>query len=75
MQVLTEGQTIKHEVYGMGIVMESNAERTTIDFEDYGTKKFVTSLWVAELIGEAPEGPVKPRRGGRRRKSTVKASK
>jgi hypothetical protein len=74
-QVLTEGQTIKHELYGMGIVMESNSERTTIDFEDYGTKKFVTSLWVAELIGEAPERPVKPRRGGRRKKAIIKASK
>ena len=36
MQVLIEGQAIKHELYGMGVVMESNSERTTIDFEDYG---------------------------------------
>jgi hypothetical protein len=55
--------------------MESNSERTTIDFEDYGSKKFVTSIWVAELIGEAPEHPVKPRRGGRRKKAVAKAAK
>ena len=75
MQVLIEGQAIKHELYGMGVVMESNSERTTIDFEDYGSKKFVTSIWVAELIGEAPEHPVKPRRGGRRKKAVAKAAK
>lgn len=69
MQVLGEGQAIKHEIYGMGVVTDSNSERTTIDFEDYGTKQFVTSIWVAELIGEAPEHPVKPRRGGRRKKA------
>jgi hypothetical protein len=74
-QVLIEGQAIKHELYGMGVVMESNSERTTIDFEDYGSKKFVTSIWVAELIGEAPEHPVKPRRGGRRKKAVAKAAK
>jgi hypothetical protein len=71
-QVLGEGQAIKHEIYGMGVVTDSNPERTTIDFEDYGMKQFVTSIWVAELIGEAPEHPVKPRRGGRRKKKVAK---
>jgi hypothetical protein len=31
-------------------------------------KKFVTSIWVAELVGEAPERPLKTKRGGRRKK-------
>ena len=30
MQVLSEGQCIKHEQYGFGIVAESDNERTTI---------------------------------------------
>ncbi len=71
MQVLIEGQTIKHEQYGLGVVMESNSERTTIDFDDHGTKKFVTSIWSAELVGEAPEKPTR----AKRRRRAVKAVK
>ena len=69
MNVLGEGQAVKHGQYGLGIVTESNSERTTIDFDDHGMKKFVTSIWSAELIGEAPGKPVKARRGGRRKKA------
>ena len=70
MQILIEGQTIRHDQYGLGTVTESNVERTTIDFDNHGVKKFVTSIWSAELVGEPPaDRPVK-RRG--RRKTTKK---
>ncbi len=62
MQVLPEGQYIKHEQYGFGVVTESDAERTTIDFDSHGKKKFVTSLMSAELVGEAPPRPSRSRR-------------
>ena len=69
MQILSEGQTIRHTQYGLGTVTESNNERTSVDFDDHGMKKFVTSIWSAELIGEPPaDRPV--RRRGRRK--TVK---
>ncbi|HXU20463.1 MAG TPA: hypothetical protein VN788_07770 [Verrucomicrobiae bacterium] len=69
MQILSEGQTIRHTQYGLGTVTESNNERTSVDFDDHGMKKFVTSIWNAELIGEPPaDRPV--RRRGRRK--TVK---
>jgi len=65
-QILSEGQTIRHEQYGIGTVTESNNDRTTIDFDNHGVKKFVTSIWSAELIGEPPaERPA--RRRGRRK--------
>jgi len=68
-QILSEGQTIRHTQYGLGTVTESNNERTSVDFDDHGMKKFVTSIWNAELIGEPPaDRPV--RRRGRRK--TVK---
>lgn len=70
MQVMQEGQTVKHEQYGLGVVTASDPERTSIEFEDYGPKLFVTSLMSAELIGEAPANPVKPKR---RRKSPATA--
>jgi len=68
-QILVEGQTIRHDQYGLGIVTESNNDRTTIDFDDHGTKKFVTSIWSAELIGEPPTERPTRRRG---RRKTVK---
>lgn len=66
MQVLSEGQYIKHEQYGMGVVMASDPERTSIEFESHGRKLFVTTLMNAELVGETPAKPIKIRR---RRKS------
>jgi hypothetical protein len=60
--VLVEGQTVRHEQYGIGTVTESNTERTTIEFDNHGMKKFVTSIWTAEVIGEAPtERPARRR--------------
>ena len=67
MESMESGQQIKHELYGLGIVTESDNERTTVDFQEHGMKKFVTSLMQAELIGEPIERPVRSRR---RRKST-----
>jgi hypothetical protein len=67
-QVLSSGQQVKHHQYGLGIVTESDAERTAIDFNDHGRKLFVTSLMTAELIGDAPVNPVRAKR--RSRKST-----
>ncbi|GAC1635195.1 MAG: hypothetical protein NVS9B14_12110 [Candidatus Acidiferrum sp.] len=69
MQVMQEGQTIKHEVYGLGIVTSSDQERTAVDFDDHGAKLFVTSIMTAELIGEAPAVPPKTKR--RRKASTA----
>lgn len=71
MQVLSEGQYVKHELYGYGVVTESDSERTSIDFDGVGMKKFVTTLMTAELVGEAPEKPSKSKR--RSRKSVAKA--
>ncbi len=68
MQVLSTGQQIKHQQYGLGIVAESDPERTAIEFHDHGRKLFVTSLMSAELIGDAPINPVRAKR--RTRKST-----
>ena len=53
MQVMQEGQTIKHDLFGLGIVTASDPERTAVDFDDHGPKLFVTSMLSAEMIGEA----------------------
>ena len=74
MQVMQEGQTIKHGLYGLGIVTASDQERTAIDFDDHGPKLFVTSIFTAEIIGEAPATPPKTKRR-RKASSAVKAIK
>ena len=74
MQVMQEGQTIKHEIFGLGIVTASDQERTAIDFDDHGPKLFVTSIFTAELIGEAPATPPKTKRR-RKASAAAKASK
>ncbi len=70
MQVLVSGQQVKHSQYGLGVVTESDVERTAIDFDDHGRKLFVTGLMNAELIGDAPVNPVRSKR--RSRKTTKK---
>ena len=66
MQVLAVGQYINHEIYGLGVVTDSDSERTTIDFDAYGIKKFVTSIMKADLVGEAPAKSARPKRRSRR---------
>jgi hypothetical protein len=61
-QVLPEGQYIKHTVYGLGIVTEADSDRTTIQFESHGVKKFVTSIMSAEVLGDPPAKAIKPKR-------------
>jgi len=68
MRTLPQGQYIKHVQYGLGVVTQSDAERTSFDFHLHGPKKFATKLMVVELTDEAP--PPKPRPAKRRRAST-----
>jgi hypothetical protein len=70
-QVLEAGQTVRHMQYGVGTVTESDSDRTTVEFDDHGMKKFVTSMWSAEVVGEVAGRPARPKR---RRKSTKKAA-
>lgn len=73
MQILREAQYLKHEQYGRGVVIQSNSQRTTIDFELHGAKKFVTSLLVVKLLpGQAPARPA-PVKSGKPKRARSKA--
>ena len=62
---LKAGQYIRHSKYGTGTIVERDDDRTTVDFDTAGMKKFVTSLAAFEIAeGEAPK---KKRTAGRRR--------
>jgi len=68
LKALQEGAYIKHFQYGLGVVTESNSDRTSIDFDLHGMKKFVTSLMVVDL---AEGTPPKRRRAKRVKKIAV----
>lgn len=67
MAILEIGQYIKHFQYGCGVITEHGSDRTTIDFDTHGVKKFVTSLMVVE-----PAEGVPPKRRRARRVKAVK---
>ena len=69
MKVLSEGLYIKHSQYGCGVVTQSDADRTTIDFDTHGIKKFVTSMMAVELAEGTP-----PKRSGSRRAKKAAAA-
>jgi hypothetical protein len=71
MKALRKGDYIKHFQYGLGIVTESNAQHTDIDFDLHGMKKFVTTIMVVEHA----EGTPPLRRKRKRTKATVIALK
>lgn len=75
MQVLEAGQTVRHIQYGVGTVTESDSDRTTVEFDDHGMKKFVTSMWSAEVVGEIAGRPARPKRRRKNAKNAAKAAK
>ena len=69
MKALSEGLYVKHFQYGNGVITESDADRTTIDFDLHGIKKFVTTL----MVVEAAEGTPPKRKRAKRRKKIAPA--
>ena len=69
MKGLAEGQYVKHLQYGCGVIRETDPDRTTIDFDLHGIKKFVTSIMVVEHAEGTP-----PTRSRRRKKTTPKVT-
>ena len=69
MKALAEGLYIKHFQYGLGVVTDSDSERTSIDFDLHGLKKFVTSI----MVVEAAEGTPPKRSRAKRKKKVVAA--
>ncbi len=70
MKALEEGAYIKHFQYGLGVVTESNSERTSIDFDIHGMKKFVTSI----MVVDPAEGTPPRRRRSKKAKKVVAAA-
>jgi hypothetical protein len=68
LKALQEGAYISHFQYGLGVVTDSDSDRTSIDFDLHGLKKFVTSLMV---VTPAEGTPPKRRRAKKPKKATA----
>jgi len=55
-------ERVRHDMYGLGTIKEINQLRTTIDFDQEGRKKFVTSMVQLERSSSAPPEPVSKRK-------------
>ncbi|HEV2493214.1 MAG TPA: hypothetical protein VG204_09105 [Terriglobia bacterium] len=66
------GQYIRHSKYGNGTIVERDDDRTVVDFDTAGMKKFVTSL--ASFEAAEGEAPKKKRSVKRRAKAVASAS-
>jgi len=60
---------IEHNVFGLGTIIQIDNWRTTITFDESGTKKFVTSM--VQII---PSDTPRPPRARARKKKVVKAT-
>jgi len=69
LKALEEGAYIKHFQYGLGVVTESNSDRTSIDFDVHGLKKFVTSM----MVVDPAEGTPPRRRRAKKAKKPITA--
>jgi hypothetical protein len=63
MNVIPEGQYVKHYRYGLGVVTESTTQQTSIDFDLHGLRRFVTTLMVVELSNLTPPPRVRAKHG------------
>jgi len=63
---------INHHVYGLGTITEVNARHTTIEFDENGTRKFLSD--VVKLEKSDTPAPAKPARK-KARKATTKTTK
>ena len=53
---LKTGQYIRHSKYGCGTIVERDENRTVVDFDTAGVRKFVTSIAIFEIAeGVAPK--------------------
>src|SRR6266436_5041181 len=50
MHPIEKGRELEHAIYGYGVVVSSDEERTVVEFQEVGRKLFVTTMMNARLI-------------------------
>ena len=64
------GKRVSQGQYGLGTVVESNELHTVIDFDDHGTRRFITTM--VALKSSTVAAPVKTKK--RAKRGTLKSS-
>ncbi len=72
MRLVKPGDRVLQPQYGAGTVTEVTDDRTVIDFDDHGVRKFVTHL-VSLTLTERP-APERPARRRARKKTSTSAT-
>jgi hypothetical protein len=73
-EALVVNERVSHATYGLGVITAVNAAQTTIQFDENGCRKFVTSLVQLERsTAAAPLPPSKKR--ARPKKAPLKPAK
>jgi hypothetical protein len=70
-KIYAKGDRVSQPQYGPGTIAEANSQHTVIEFDQHGTRTFVTSLVVLEATTEP--APMKTR-AARRVKRPAKAA-
>ena len=55
------GQVVEHATYGLGTISASEADRLTIDFENFGPKKFLSAIVKLQPSDKIPQARVRRR--------------
>lgn len=63
-----QGAQVEHGRFGLGTVLSSNEEHIVIKFDDFGEKKFVTTIVLTALKKSDRQPPVE-KRSSRSRKA------
>lgn len=70
---LAVNDRVHHETYGLGTITAVNPSHTTIEFDENGIRKFVTSM--VRLERSTVAAPAPPPRKSRAKKPSLKAVK
>ncbi len=68
------GAQVEHGKFGFGTVLSCDEERIVIRFDDYGEKKFVTSMVVPALKKSDRQPPAEKRSSRRKTKPATAAA-
>ena len=72
-EALAVNERVNHATYGLGVIKAVNSAHTTIQFDENGCRKFVTSLVQLERSTAAVTIP--PSKKARPKKAALKAVK
>lgn len=72
-EALAVNERVSHATYGLGVIKAVNSAQTTIQFDENGCRKFVTSM--VQLERSTAAAPIPPAKKARSKKAPLKPVK